>query len=86
MTYFSLKRKVGKRNFSYREVFRLLCVKGFASMRSMLAGVAETGSAPPQAVRDCFFTTLQPLRGFRHPKNKKSPDFSGDFLFLIKAD
>ena len=21
--------------------------------------------APPQAVRDCFFTTLQPLRGFR---------------------
>ena len=32
-------------------------------MRSMLAGVAETGSAPPQAVRDCFFTTLPPLRG-----------------------
>ena len=31
-------------------VFRLPCVKG----------------APPQAVRDCFFfTTLQPLRGFR---------------------
>ena len=24
-------------------------------MRSMLAGLAERGSAPPQAVRDCFY-------------------------------
>ena len=40
--------KKSKRNFGYREVFRLPCVKGFASMRSMLAGVAETGSETAQ--------------------------------------
>ena len=31
-----------------RRVFRLLCVKGFASVRSTLAGVAETGSETAQ--------------------------------------
>ena len=45
----ALKRKASKRNFGYRGALRLPCVKG----------------APPQAVRDCSFTTLQPLRGFR---------------------
>ena len=55
-------------------------------MRSMLAGVAETGSAPPQAVRDCLFYNPPIAARFPTPKNKKSPDFSGDFLFLIKAD
>ena len=38
----------GKRNFGYRGVFRLPCVKGFASVRSTLAGVAETGSETAQ--------------------------------------
>ena len=38
----------GKRNFNYRGVFRLPCVKGFASVRSTLAGVAETGSETAQ--------------------------------------
>ena len=38
----------GKRNFNYRGVFRLPCVKGCASVRSTLAGVAETGSETGQ--------------------------------------
>ena len=41
----------GKRNFGYRGVFRLPCVKGFASVRSTLAGVAETGSMRLPCVR-----------------------------------
>ena len=45
---FAKRQKKLRLSESLCRVFRLPCVKG----------------APPQAVRDCFFT-LQPLRGFR---------------------
>ena len=38
--------------------------EGFASVRSTLAGLAETGSAPPKTVRNCF---LQPFHHFVVP-------------------
>ena len=51
----------GKRNFGYRGVFRLPCVKGFASVRSTLAGVAETGSETAQRLEGCKKQSLSRL-------------------------
>ena len=41
--------------------FRLPCVKGFASMRSMLAVLAERGSETAQRLEGLFSTTHPPL-------------------------
>ena len=61
----------GKRNFNYRGVFRLPCVKGFAIVRSTLAGVAETGSETAQRLEG-FASVRSTLAGLAERGCKKT--------------
>ena len=75
-----MKRKVSKRNFGYREVFRLPCVKGFASMRSMLAGVAETGSETAQRL-ERFASARSALAGLAERREGGSRRLTDEVYF-----
>ena len=66
----------GKRNFGYREVFRLPCVKGFASVRSTLAGVAETGSETAQRLEG-FASVRSTLAGLAETSSMRLPCVRG---------
>ena len=66
----------GKRNFGYRGVFRLPCVKGFASVRSTLAGVAETGSETAQRLEG-FASVRSTLAGLAETSSMRLPCVRG---------
>ena len=66
----------GKRNFNYRGVFRLPCVKGFASVRSTLAGVAETGSETAQRLEG-FASVRSTLAGVAETGSMRLPCVRG---------
>ena len=66
----------GKRNFGYRGVFRLPCVKGFASVRSTLAGVAETGSETAQRLEG-FASVRSTLAGLAETGSMRLPCVRG---------
>ena len=66
----------GKRNFGYRGVFRLPCVKGFASVRSTLAGVAETGSETAQRLEG-FASVRSTLAGVAETGSMRLPCVRG---------